>query len=65
MPIESKKQSLAKTNWMKENSKVFGVRVMRTTEQDIFDYLEGKNASTEFKKGLRLLMEQENAEKQQ
>lgn len=65
MPIESKKQSLAKSNWMKENSKVFGVRVMRTTEQDIFDYLEGKNAATEFKKGLRLLMEQENAEKQQ
>jgi len=52
-------ESKAKAQWMKENAKVFGVRVMRTTEQDIFDYLEGKQPSTEFKKGIRLLIEQE------
>ena len=54
-------ESEAKKNWMKENAKVFGVRVMRNTEQDIFDYLEGKQPSTEFKKGLRLLIAQEKA----
>ena len=59
MPITSGKQSEAKQNWMKEKSKVFGVRVMRKTEQDIFDYLEGKEAATEFKRGLRLLIAQE------
>lgn len=59
MPITSKNQSEAKQKWMKENSKVFGVRVMRNTEGDIFDYLEGKEAATEFKRGIRLLIEKE------
>ena len=59
MPIESKKNSEAKQRWMKENSKVFGVRVMRNTEADIFEYLEGKTPAEEFKKGIRLLIEQE------
>lgn len=59
MPISSKQQSEAKQRWMKENSKVFGVRVMRNTEPDIFQYLEGKVPAEEFKKGLRLLMAQE------
>ena len=59
MPISSKQQSEAKQKWMKENSKVFGVRVMRNTEPEIFQYLEGKVPSEEFKKGLRLLMSQE------
>ena len=59
MPITSKNQSEAKQKWMKENSKVFGVRVMRNTEADIFAYLEDKVAAEEFKKGIRLLMAQE------
>ncbi len=65
MPIESKKQSQAKAEWMKKNSKMYGVRVMKNTEEDIFNYLEGKVPSTEFKRGIRLLieMEKENAEK--
>lgn len=63
MPITSKSQSEAKQKWMKENSKVFGVRVMRNTEGDIFDYLEGKEAATEFKRGIRLLIEKEKEDK--
>jgi len=65
MPIESKKQSQAKAEWMKKNSKMYGVRVMKNTEEDIFNYLEGKVPSTEFKRGIRLLIELEkaNAEK--
>ena len=42
---------------MKENSKVFGVRVMKTTEKDIWDYLQDKEASTIFKTALREYME--------
>lgn len=41
MPIESKKQSVAKQNWMKENSKIFGIRVMKNTEQDLWSFLHG------------------------
>ena len=57
MPISSKKQSQAKADWMKENSKVFGIRVMKNTEQDIWDFLQGKNASEVFKKALREFMD--------
>ena len=65
MPITSKKQSQAKQDWMKENSKMYGVRVMKNTESDIFEYLQGKIPSEEFKKGIRLLIAQESAQKQQ
>ena len=42
---------------MKENSKVFGVRVMKNTEEDIWNYLQGKEASTVFKSALREYMQ--------
>ena len=48
MPIESKKQSKAKQDWMKENSKVYGVRVMKNTEKDLWDYLQGKEVAKIF-----------------
>ena len=57
MPIESKKQSQAKQNWMKENSKIFGVRVMKKSEPELWEYLQGKEASTVFKAALREYME--------
>ena len=53
MPITSKKQSQAKADWLKENSKMFYVRVMKRTESDLYEYLEGKAASTVFKAALR------------
>lgn len=62
MPIESKKQSEAKQNWMKENSKVFGVRVMMKSEPDIWNFLQGKEASTIFKLALREYMERHKGE---
>lgn len=62
MPIESKKQSEAKQAWMKENSKVFGVRVMKNSEPDIWDFLQGKEASTIFKLALREYMERHKGE---
>lgn len=39
-PIESKKQSQAKADWMKANSKLYGVRVMKNTEQDLWNFLQ-------------------------
>ena len=59
LPIQAKKNSEAKQEWMKNNSKVYSVRVMKNTEQDIFEYLEGKIPGEEFKKGIRLLIQQE------
>ena len=53
MPITSKKQSQAKADWMKENSKMYGIRVMKKSEADLWDYLQGKQAATVFKAALR------------
>ena len=62
MPIESKKQSKAKQDWMKENSKVYGVRVMKNTEKDLWDYLQGKEAAKNFKAALREYIEKHKEE---
>lgn len=61
MPITSKKQSQAKANWMKENSKMYSIRVMKNTETDMFDFIEhqkaiGIDASAVFKAALREYM---------
>lgn len=63
MPITSKKQSEAKQNWMRENSKNYTVRVMKNTERDIFDYLQSQNSpSTTIKLALREYMENHKSE---
>lgn len=56
MPIKSKKQSAAKQEWMKNNSKVYGVRVMKNSEPDLWEFLQGREASTLFKAALREYM---------
>ena len=63
MPIESKKQSQKKADWLKANSKVFGVRVMKNSEKDIWDYLQGKEVATVFKVALREYMENHKEDK--
>ena len=62
MPITSKKQSKAKAEWMKENSKMYGVRVMKNTERDIWEFLQGKESSKIFKIALREYMERHGKE---
>jgi len=62
MPIESKKQSAAKQEWMKNNSKVYGVRVMKNSEPDLWEFLQGKEASTMFKTALREYIENHKGE---
>ena len=61
MPIESKKQSQAKNDWMKENSKIYSVRVMKKTETELFNFIEqqkakGIDAAAVFKTALREYM---------
>lgn len=62
MPIKSKKQSAAKQEWMKNNSKVYGVRVMKNSEPDLWEFLQGREASTLFKAALREYMENHKEE---
>ena len=51
-----KKTSAAKYKWMLENSKTFQVRVMKRTEPDLWDYLQGKQPAPLFKAALREYM---------
>lgn len=55
MPIASKKQSAAKQEWMKNNSKVYGVRVMNNeNEKDLWDFLQAQETpATTIKAALR------------
>ena len=57
MPIESKKQSKAKQDWMKANSRVFGIRVMKNSEPEMWEYLQGVEPSAVFKAALKEYME--------
>ena len=50
-------------NWMKANSVMINARLMKSTDGDILEYLEGKQKQTEIKKGLRLLIAQEKEQK--
>lgn len=57
MPIESKKQSQAKQDWMKANSKQYGIRIMKNTEPDLFNFLQAQEApATTIKLALREYM---------
>lgn len=58
MPIKSKKQSAAKQEWMKANSKVYGVRVMNNeNEKDLWEFLKAQEApATTIKIALREYM---------
>ena len=64
MPIKSKKQSEAKQEWMKNNSKVYGVRVMNNeNERDLWDFLKAQDApATTIKIALREYMKNHTGE---
>lgn len=46
--------SEAKKAWMKENSKMYGIKVMKRTEPDIFEFLtKQEQPATAIKKAIR------------
>ena len=46
-------ESEAKKKWQKENTVFIGVKLQKSTDKDILDYLQGKQPQTEFKKAIR------------
>jgi len=46
-------ESEAKRKWQKENTVFIGVKLQKSTDADILEYLEGKQNQTEFKKAIR------------
>ena len=61
-PREAKRmpESEAVRNWKKEHTVMINARLQRSTDADIIKYLEGRSTQAEIKRGLRLLIEQEN-----
>ena len=46
--------------WLKENTVRFSMKLQKSTDADILQYLEGKNVQGEIKRGLRLLIANES-----
>ena len=46
-------ESDAHKKWVKENTVFVGIRLQKSTDKDILDYLEGKQNQTEFKNAIR------------
>ena len=57
-------QSEARKKWLQENTVFIGIRLQKSTDADILEYLEGKQNQTEIKKALRLLIETERKAEQ-
>lgn len=58
-------ESEARKKWLQENTVFIGMRLQKSTDADILQYLEGKQNQTEIKKALRLLIETERKEQEQ
>ena len=43
MPKEYKEIPKSQVRWMADHTKVFSIRLMRKTDQDVIDYLEPRN----------------------
>ena len=51
------KESEAHKRWMRENSKIYGVRIMKNSEPDLWEFLQGKESSAIIKLALREYIE--------
>ena len=52
----------SKKRWDKENTVFIGIKFQRKTDQDVIDYLDGKNKRDTVLKALRLLIATESEE---
>ena len=56
------KESEAHKRWMRENSKIYGVRIMKNSEPDLWEFLQGKESSAIIKLALREYIENHKEE---
>ena len=57
--IDKKKKNERQYQWDKQNTVFVGVKLQKTTDSDIIEYLEDKPKQTTIKKALRLLIKSE------
>lgn len=57
--MDKQKKNARQAAWNKENTIFIGIRLQKSTDSDIIDYLEDKPKQTTIKKALRHLIKEE------
>jgi len=57
--MDKQKKNAKQAIWNKENTVFIGIRLQKSTDSDIIEYLEDKPKQTTIKKALRLLIKSE------
>lgn len=61
--MDKQKKNARQSAWNKENTVFIGIRLQKTTDNDIIIYLHGKTKQAVIKKALRLLIKTETENK--
>lgn len=59
MVMDKKKKNARQSLWDKENTVFVGLKLQKSTDSDIIEYLQDKPKQTAIKKALRLLIKEE------
>jgi len=54
--MDKQKKNVRQAIWNKENTVFIGIRLQKSTDSDIIEYMEDKPKQTTIKKALRLLI---------
>ena len=57
--MDKQKKNARQAAWNKENTVFVGIRLQKSTDSDIIEYLEDKPKQTTIKKALRQLIKEE------
>lgn len=57
--MDKQKKNARQSAWNKENTVFIGIRLQKSTDSDIIEYLEDKPKQTTIKKALRHLIKEE------
>ena len=57
--MDKQKKNARQSAWNKENTVFIGIRLQKSTDSDIIDYLEDKPKQTTIKKALKQLIKEE------
>ena len=57
--MDKQKKNARQTAWNRENTVFIGIRLQKSTDHDIIEYMEDKPKQTTIKKALRMLIKSE------
>lgn len=60
MTLDKQKKNARQAEWDKQNTVFIGIKLQKSTDSDIIEYLQDKPKQTTIKKALRLLIKSES-----